>query len=199
MAVETMNEHRPRGPVVERIPPGDDRLRMVCDDCGFVHYRNPKIIVGAVCTWRAGPNDEDRLLMVRRAIEPRRGYWAMPAGYLELGETTEAGAAREVREEALADVRLDGLLAIYDLPGISQVHLIYRGRMLSQAHGAGDESLETRLFRWADLPWAEMAYPTVDWALHAWRRRQGGTLFAPDTVPTDYRAEDPFCPLSGGP
>ncbi len=189
-----MSDHRPRGPTVERIPPGDDRARMVCDDCGFVDYRNPKIIVGAVCTWRDG-DGPDRFLMVRRAIEPRRGFWTMPAGYLELGECTETGAAREVREEAEAEVRLDGLLAVYDLPGISQVHLIYRGTMRSPAHGAGQESLEAALFTWDDLPWEAMAYPTVGWALEAWRRTRGQDTFAPDTVPPEVRDRPPFaCP-----
>lgn len=189
-----MSDHRPRGPVVEKVPAGDDRLRLVCDDCGFIHYRNPKIIVGAICTWAepGGSDADEKFLLVRRAIEPRRGFWAMPAGYMELGESTDAGAAREVWEEAEAKVRLDGLLAIYDLPGISQVHLIYRGRMTTPDHAAGVESLEARLFRWDDLPWDDMAYPTVAWALHAWRRARGQTIFAPDTVPPSMRAEEPF-------
>lgn len=170
---------------------------MVCDDCGFVHYRNPKVIVGAVCSWPGDPDGDletERLLLVRRAIEPRRGYWAMPAGYMELGETTEAGAAREVREEALAYVRLDGLLAVYNLPGISQVHMVYRGRMTSPDHAPGDECLDAHLFHWDELPWDEMAYPTVGWALHAWRRSRGKSVFAPDTVPADHTDESPFCP-----
>jgi len=194
-----MSENRPRGPVVERIPQGDDRPRLVCDDCGFVDYRNPKVIVGAICAWRA-PGEADRFLLVRRAIEPRRGYWAMPAGYLELGECTETGAAREVWEEARAEVRLDGLLAVYDLPGISQVHLIYRAEMTSAAHAAGQESLETRLFAWDELPWDDMAYPTVAWSLEAWRRTRGQAAFAPDTVPAAMRGQEPFaCPGRGLP
>ena len=193
-----MSQNRPRGPTVERIPPGDDRVRLVCDDCGFVDYRNPKIIVGAVCTWQEDDAPE-RFLLVRRAIEPRRGFWAMPAGYLELGECTETGAAREVREEAEADVRLDGLLAVYDLPGISQVHLIYRAVMTSPAHAPGVESLDARLFTWDEMPWDSMAYPTVAWALNAWRKVRGRTTFAPDTVPAEARAREPFaCPPRDG-
>lgn len=171
-----------RGPVSLRVPEGDDRLRKVCDDCGFVYYENPKVIVGAVCTW----NDEDGeplFLMIRRGIEPRLGYWGLPSGYMELHETSYAGAAREVWEEARARVETDHLLAIYNLPEISQVHLIYRARMLTGHHGAGPESIETALFRWDEIPWNELAYPNVAWALESWRKVQGQDGFAPTTGP----------------
>jgi ADP-ribose pyrophosphatase YjhB (NUDIX family) len=146
-----------------RVPDGDDRERLVCDTCGFVRYDNPKIIVGAICTW------EDRFLLVRRAIEPRVGYWAMPAGYMELGETTQDGAAREVWEEANARIRVGPLLAIYNLARISQVQLIYRAEMLSPDHAPGIESQETILVPWNEIPWNDLAYPTVDWALRQYR------------------------------
>lgn len=168
---------RPAGPVTVRIPDGDDRPRRVCDDCGFVHYENPKVIVGAVCTW------QDRYLLVRRAIEPRIGYWTMPAGYMELGETTDVGAAREVWEEARARVTIGPLLALYNLPRISQVHMIYRAEMLSGDHAPGQESLETALFAWEDIPWSDLAYPTVHWALQAHRAMRGQVGFAPLGIP----------------
>jgi ADP-ribose pyrophosphatase YjhB (NUDIX family) len=104
-----------RGPVTLRVPEGDDRMRKVCDDCGFVFYENPKLIVGAVCTW-TNEAGEDLFLMIRRGIEPQLGYWSIPAGYMELQETSEAGAVREVWEEARARVEPDALLAVYNLP-----------------------------------------------------------------------------------
>lgn len=159
------------------MPDGDDRERLVCVDCGHVHYDNPKIIVGAVCAW------DGRFLLCRRAIEPRRGFWTMPAGYMELNETTAAGAAREVWEEARARVEVGPLLAIYDLPRISQVHMIFRARMLSAEHGAGPESEAVALFAWDEIPWDDLAYPTVRWALENHRDLEGQTDFAPRGVP----------------
>jgi len=177
-----MTDTPPRDPFTLKVPHGDDRVRQVCEDCGFINYENPKVIVGAVCTW------EDRYLLVRRAIEPRLGYWTMPAGYMELGETADAGAAREVWEEACAEVAVDCLLALYSIPRISQVHMIYRATMLSEAHEPGAESLESALFRWEDIPWDELAYPTVRWALEAHRATRGLDNFAPLGVPEAERA-----------
>lgn len=171
-----------RGPVSLRVPEGDDRLRKVCDDCGFVFYENPKVIVGAVCTWEAA-GEEPRFLMVRRGIEPRLGYWGLPSGYMEMHETSDAGAAREVWEEARAKVTTDRLLAIYNLPHISQVHLIYRARMADAHHGAGPESIETGLFTWDEIPWDDLAYPNVAWALETWQACDGRSDFAPATGP----------------
>lgn len=165
-----------------RVPDGDDRERMVCDDCGWIHYVNPKIVVGAVCAF------EDKLLICRRAIEPRVGFWTMPAGYLELHETTEDGAIREAREEAGVDIELDGLLGVYSLPRIAQVHMIYRARMKSAAMAPGPESLETRLVRPEELPWDEMAFLTVEWSFRDYERVRGETTFAPFTTPADYLA-----------
>ncbi|MGE5506017.1 MAG: NUDIX hydrolase [Actinomycetota bacterium] len=164
---------KPAGPTTRMIPEGDDRERLVCGDCGFVLYDNPKVIVGAVCTWG------DRYLMCKRAIEPRRGYWTMPVGYMELGETTEQGALREVWEEARARAHIDGLLAIYSIPEISQVHMIYRARMLSPDFAAGPESLEVGLFRWDEVPWDNLAYPNVRWSMEYEREVQGQTHFPP--------------------
>lgn len=169
----------PFGPRIRKIPAGDDRARLVCAECGFILYENPKVIVGAVCTW------EDRYLLCRRAIEPRRSYWTMPAGYMELHETTQQGAVREVWEEARAKVEVDGLLAIYDIPRISQVHMIYRARMLSPDCEPGPESEEVGLFRWEEIPWDHLAYPNVAWSLHHERELKGQTGFAPRGVPAD--------------
>jgi len=148
-----------RGPSVRGIPEGDNRERMICAECGFVLYDNPKIVVGSVPRWG------DRLLLCRRAIHPRKGYWTLPAGYLELNESTSAGAEREAWEEAFARIRIEGLLAIYDIPRISQVQLIYRARLLDPGVAPGPESLEVRLFGWEEIPWEELAFPSVRWAL----------------------------------
>lgn len=167
-----------------QVPDGDDRERLICNTCGFINYENPKIVVGAVCTW------QDHYLLVRRAIEPRIGYWTMPAGYMELGETTEAGAAREVWEEGCARVTVDALIGVFSLPRIGQVHMIYRAEMDSPDHAPGTESLETRLVRWEDIPWDDLAFPTVTWALKAHRGFAGQTGFGPVGVPPEA--------LSGG-
>jgi ADP-ribose pyrophosphatase YjhB (NUDIX family) len=158
-----MSDTPSRGPTILTVPEGDNRERMVCPDCGFINYENPKIIVGAVCSW------EDRILLCRRAINPRRGYWTLPAGYLELNESTSAGAMREAWEEARAKIAIDGLLAVYDIPRISQVQLIYRARLTAPEVAAGPESLEVRLFAWDEIPHDELAFPSVRWALDHYR------------------------------
>ncbi len=173
---------RGTGPTVAMVPEGDDRERLVCAECGYVRYDNPKVIVGAVCTW------EDRYLLVRRAIPPREGMWCLPSGFLELGESTQEGAAREVWEEARAKVELTDLLALYNLPHISQVHLVYRGRMLSPVCEPGPESQEVALIDWDDLPWGHLAYPNVAWALRQHRALRGRTDFAPQGVPEEIDA-----------
>jgi ADP-ribose pyrophosphatase YjhB (NUDIX family) len=148
-----------RGPSVRGIPEGDNRERMICAECGFVLYDNPKIVVGAVARWG------ERILLVRRSIEPRRGFWTLPAGFLELNESSNAGAEREAWEEAHARIDIEGLLAIYDIPRISQVQLIYRARLLDDQISPGSESLEVGLFLWDQIPWNEIAFPSVRWAL----------------------------------
>lgn len=165
------------GPSVRAIPEGDDRERLVCPDCGFVNYENPKVVVGAVCAW------EDRILMCRRAIPPRIGHWTLPAGYMEQNETTEAGAAREAWEEARARIEIDALLAVYNIPRISQVQIIYRARLASPDVSAGPESQEVGLFAWDDIPWHDIAFPSVHWALNHFAELRGETLFAPRTNP----------------
>jgi ADP-ribose pyrophosphatase YjhB (NUDIX family) len=160
------NEPQPRGPSVRGVPEGDNRERMICADCGFVLYDNPKIVVGSVPRWG------DRVLLVRRSIEPRYGFWTLPAGYLELNESASAGAEREAWEEAYARIEIEGLLAIYDIPRISQVQLIFRARLIDDAVSPGSESLEVRLFGWDDIPWAELAFPSIRWALQHEREAQ---------------------------
>ncbi|KAF0113089.1 MAG: hypothetical protein FD149_2245 [Rhodospirillaceae bacterium] len=172
-----MNETSSSGPFIRIVPAGDDRSRLVCKACGYVTYENPKVIVGAVCTW------EGLYLLCRRAIEPRRQYWTVPAGYLEMSETAEAGALREVWEEARTQVAIDALLALYSLPHISQIHMIYRAVMLTAECAPGVESLEVRLFDWEDIPWNALAYPTVAWSLRYHRELAGCVGFSPRGVP----------------
>jgi ADP-ribose pyrophosphatase YjhB (NUDIX family) len=155
-----------RGPSVRSIPEGDNRERTICADCGYILYDNPKIVVGAVVRWG------ERVLLCRRAINPRRNFWTLPAGYLELNESTSAGAEREAWEEALARIQIEGLLAIYDIPRISQVQLIYRAHLTEEKFGVGEESLEVALFGWDEIPWDELAFPSVRWALHHEREAQ---------------------------
>ena len=147
------------GPLEQRVPDLDDRERHVCPACDIVHYSNPKVVVGSVCTFG------DRLLLCRRAIAPSRGLWTIPAGYLENGETVEEGARREAWEEARAEIALDGLIAVYSIKRIDQVQLLYKARLVRPEVSAGPESLEVRLVEWQDIPWQELAFPTVHWVL----------------------------------
>jgi len=171
------------GPSIRQIPPGDNRERLVCGDCGFVAYENPKIVVGSVPVW------EGRILMCRRAIEPRHGFWTLPAGYLELHETAPEGAMREAMEEATALIELDQLLAVYNIPRLSQVQLIYRARLASPEIAPGEESLEVALFAWDEIPWDDIAFPSVHWALADWRETMHLPAFAPRTNPPGERGD----------
>ena len=161
---------------IRQVPEGDNRERMICADCGHVTYENPKIVVGSVVA-AAG-----LVLLCRRAIEPRRGFWTLPAGYLELGESVEEGAIREAREEAEAEIAIEGLLGIFSIGRIGQVQLMFRAGFADPAaprFAPGAESLEVDLFGWDTIPWAEIAFPTVGWALHAWRANPSGRLGPP--------------------
>ena len=162
---------------IRKVPDGDNLARQVCVDCGFINYENPKIVVGAVCHWG------DRVLLCRRAINPRKGHWTLPAGYLELHETTTAGAAREAWEEARAKIEIETLLAVYTVPRISQVQLMYRARLVSDAVSAGPESLEVGLFKFDEIPWDDLAFPSVRWALHQFSDSKHLTDFAAFTNP----------------
>jgi len=172
LQIAPMNQSRP-GPSLRTIPEGDTRERLVCGDCGFVQYENPKIVVGSVV------HVDGKVLMCRRAIEPSRGLWTLPAGYMELGETAIEGARREAWEEARADIAIDALLAVYDIPRIGQVQLIWRATLAAPGFSAGPESLEVALFGWDEIPWEETAFPTVRWALRHARDIGGLAHFAP--------------------
>jgi len=154
-----MSDPEPKPDVRYLTPHGEDRERAVCTHCGFVSYENPKIVAGSVV--RA----EGKILLCRRAIHPRKGFWTIPAGYLELNESPEEGARREASEEACADIRLTSLLAVYTIHRLSQVQIIYRAD-LEGSFAAGPESLEVALVDWDDIPWNEIAFPSVTWALH---------------------------------
>lgn len=145
--------------VSKRVPEGDDRPRYVCDDCEAIHYQNPRVIVGVI------PTVADQVLLCRRAIEPRKGFWTVPAGFLENGETTVQGAERETREEAGARVVSPSLYRLFDLPHINQVYMFYRAELDGGGFEAGTESLEAKLFAEQDIPWQELAFPVVTIAL----------------------------------
>lgn len=146
-------------PNEQRIPAGDDRERAVCTACGTVHYVNPRAVVGCVV------EHEGSLLLCRRAIEPAHGKWTMPAGFLEIGESLVEGARRETREEACAEVEVLAPFAQLDLPHIGQHYALYRARMTRPEFAAGIESLEVRLFGLDEIPWDELAFPVVHFAL----------------------------------
>ena len=166
-----------RHPFVREIPEGDDRERRVCADCGFIDYENPKIVVGSVASW------EDRILLCRRAIHPRKGYWTLPAGYMEMNESAAEGAAREAWEEAFARLEIETVLAVYSIPRISQVQVIFRAQLTTPDVAAGPESAEVGLFRWNEIPWDDIAFPSVRWALNHFDEVRGQTGFAARSNP----------------
>lgn len=142
--------------VIERIPAGDNRLRFVCDQCEHIHYQNPRIIAGCV------PVYGDQVLLCKRAIEPRAGRWTLPAGFLENGEASSAGALRETREEANANAAIVGLYTLFSLPHISQVYMFFRADLLDLDFSAGEESLEVALFSEHEIPWDDLAFPVIN-------------------------------------
>jgi len=174
-----MSAPDPDPPFIRKVPQGDDRERLVCNDCGFVYYQNPKVVVGSVV------EHQGRILLCRRAIPPRVGYWTIPAGYLELNEAAEDGARREAWEEATADIAIDQLLAVYTIERISQVQLIYRAGLNFGEVAAGPESQEVDLFAFDALPWDELAFPSVHWALKHFDEVRGQTGFAPRANPPE--------------
>jgi len=156
--------------VVYRLPDdGDTRQRAVCPSCGRVHYENPLNVVGTV------PSLGDRVLLCKRNIEPRRGFWTLPAGFMELGETTAAGAARETDEEAGASIEMQDLFTVINVARVGQVHFFYRARLLSDRFDPGHETMEARLFAEAEVPWDEIAFHTVrDTLRHFFDDRRAG-------------------------
>lgn len=174
-------------PIRLAVPEGDDRLRHICDACDTVHYQNPKLIAGCIPVW------EDRILLCRRAIEPRMGYWTLPAGFMELGETIAEAAAREAQEEANVDVAIGDIFAIFNLPHISQVYVFFLARMTSACYSAGTESLETRLFAEPEIPWDDLAFETVHQSLRyflADRKDGNYTLRVQDIGPDPRRVHE---------
>ncbi|MDH4126839.1 MAG: NUDIX hydrolase [Gammaproteobacteria bacterium] len=153
-------------PVTLRIPEDDNRTRSVCDACGTVHYVNPKIVVGCI------PEKNGRVLLCKRAIEPRYGYWTVPAGFMELGESTAEGAVRETLEEAGAKVEIGHLFASVDVVDAGQLHLFFTAKMLSD-FSPGKESLEVRMFAENEIPWDDLAFQSGRYALRKYFDDQG--------------------------
>jgi len=155
--------------VDHRVPEGDNRLRHVCDSCETIHYQNPKIVAGSIPEW------DEKILLCRRAIEPRYGLWTLPAGFMENGETTLEAAQRETYEEALAKLANVQLYAMYNLPHINQVYVMFRGELVDGQAGAGSESLEVQLFTEDEIPWEELAFPVMNETLERYfsDRRKG--------------------------
>jgi ADP-ribose pyrophosphatase YjhB (NUDIX family) len=158
---------------VVRIPEGDGLPRAVCDACGTIHYQNPKIVVGCIPVW------EDKVLICKRAIEPRYGLWTLPAGFMENNESAPEGAAREAIEEANARVEITDLYTVYSIPHISQVYMIFRARLLDPDVSAGHESLEVKLADEHEIPWDQLAFAMVRNSLeHFYADRKTG-IFVP--------------------
>jgi ADP-ribose pyrophosphatase YjhB (NUDIX family) len=141
--------------VTHKIPEADDRLRFVCDHCNTIHYQNPKIVVGALAVW------EGKILLCKRAIEPQYGLWTLPAGFMENGESTLAGAERETFEEAGAKFQDAEIYRLFDIPYINQVYIFYRATLVAPEYSSGIESLETVLFAEQDIPWDDLAFPVI--------------------------------------
>ncbi len=157
-------------PVAHKIPAGDNRERAVCESCGHIHYVNPRIVAGCV------PEFDGAILLCKRAIEPRSGYWTVPAGFMETGESLPDAAARETWEEARATVEMGPLFAIMDVIRAEQVHVFFKGRMTSPDFAAGEETLETRLVPPEEIPWEDIAFPSVTFALEKYLEdRAAGT------------------------
>ena len=149
-----------------RVPADDTRERWICDQCDTVHYQNPLIVVGCVAT------KDDRVLLCKRAIEPRYGHWTVPAGFMELGESLAEGAARETLEEACAEIEIGHMFASIDVIDAGQVHVFFTGRLLG-GYGVGDESLETALFHKDEIPWEDLAFRSGKFALEKYFADRG--------------------------
>jgi ADP-ribose pyrophosphatase YjhB (NUDIX family) len=180
--------HTPTPEFVLRDVEGDEKQRSVCQSCGFIDYVNPKIVAGAVVT-----DSHGRILMCKRAINPRSGFWTLPAGFMEEQESVAQGAAREAMEEANAKIEIDALIAIYSIPHISQIQMFFRARLVDPNISCGIESLEVALYKWDEIPMAELAFPSVRWALEDWRASQNDA--APQPA---LRSQGPdFAPING--
>jgi ADP-ribose pyrophosphatase YjhB (NUDIX family) len=154
-------------PTLTQIPLGDSLPREVCGSCGTIFYVNPKLICGALVLW------QDKVLLCRRAIEPRYGLWTLPAGYMELNETMQQGAARETLEEAEAEIVIEQLYCMYNIPRIGQIYVLFKAHLVDGKFGAGEETLECRLFEEHQIPWDQLAFPSVKQTLeHYFNDRQ---------------------------
>ena len=155
----------------QKVPEGDNRLRAVCNHCNTIHYINPKIVAGTI------PVHQSKILLCKRAIEPRFGLWTLPAGFMEMQETTTQAAIRETWEEAVARVKIDGIYTMISVPHIGQVHIFFRATIADGKFGVGNESLATSLFSEEDIPWNEIAFPTVKKTLkHFFEDRKNNTF-----------------------
>ncbi len=176
-----------------KTPPADNRPRYICQHCETVHYQNPKVVAG--CLVEA---DDGRILLCRRAIEPRYGYWTLPAGFMELGETTLEAALRETFEEAQARVEIDGLFAVFNLPHVDQVYMMFRSRLVDGVYGAGEETLEAGLFERHTIPWDNLAFSTIRHTLRLFYEDQANDRYRVHTGDI-VRLEDGHFDLRPGP
>lgn len=166
-------------PVALLIPPDDNRPRYVCQQCGIIHYQNPKMVIGSIPAWEE--HGEVQVLLCKRAIEPQYGYWTLPAGFMENNETTEAAAVRETEEEAGAHIALHPLFSLVNVPHVHQVHMFYRATLLDLEYAAGTESLEVKLFSEENIPWEDIAFQTVAYTLKCFfedvaKTKKGGSF-----------------------
>ena len=169
--------------VVLRIPQGEDRTRHVCDQCGTVHYQNPKLVVGCVPELPDG-----RILICKRAIEPRVGYWTIPAGFMENGETLQQAAARESMEEALAQVEIGSLLTVVHITPAHQVHVFFRARLAEPQFGVGPESLESKMVTEEQVPWDDLAFPSITFTLQRYFGDRAAKVERQHYTTFDYRS-----------
>ncbi|RSZ57603.1 NUDIX hydrolase [Massilia atriviolacea] len=167
-------------PVDLLIPEGDNRPRYVCKQCAAIHYQNPKLVVGSIPVWQP-EGDQVRVLLCKRAIEPRHGFWTLPAGFMENDETTAEAAVRETEEEAGADIEIGNLFSLLNVAQVHQVHLFYLARLRSLDFTPGIESLDARMFAEHEIPWDDLAFPTIRTTLELFfadcaRLREGGAF-----------------------
>jgi ADP-ribose pyrophosphatase YjhB (NUDIX family) len=165
-------------PVSLSIPAGDNRPRYVCGSCAAIHYQNPKMVLGSIPVWER--DGELKVLLCKRAIEPRYGYWTLPAGFMENNETTAEAAIRETQEEAGANIQLGKLFTLLNVARVHQVHMFYLAELLDLDFAPGEESLEVQLFAERDIPWDDLAFPTIRTTLELFfadriKLREGGS------------------------
>lgn len=171
-------------PLTREIPPDDNRIRDLCTHCGAVHYQNPRNVVGVIPIWQG------QVLLCRRAIEPRYGKWTLPAGFMELGETTEQGAARENQEESGARIRIQSLFTVVDVPSVNQVHLYYLAEVLGPQLDPGPETLEAAFFKLDAIPWQELSFRSVSTTLEHYVQDLPSGVFATHHYAIDLRFPD---------